>query len=267
MEDILAEEIEFGLREIGVDKRQFGGFVFPKQASTLSRSLQAERIPVFLIRGVTHFGIAADVIQHFGHDRTIVTRGVFVSKIIDKRLRYRNLVLGCFAQTHTNRVAYTVGEQSSDTDGRLDTSVFAFARFGHTEVQRERHSLMCHATHKQAHGVHHDTGVGSFDGDDDVLKMFAHSDTQKLHDAFDHTFRRVAIFLHHTRGERTVVHTDADSRLMLAAEMQQMYETLFEFGVVFAVVTRVDTDGFYHFGRSVRYFGIEMHVCHDRHGG
>ena len=92
-------------------------------------------------------------------------------------------------------------------------------------------------------------------------------DAEEFHDGFNHTFGRVAVFVHHPFGERTVVHTDADSRLMFAAYIEQVHEFFFQFRSIFAVVTRVDAHGFHHLCGSVCYFGIEMHIRHDRYGG
>ena len=46
LQDILAQEIEFRLREIRIDQRQYRCLELPKQTSALRCGLQAERVPV-----------------------------------------------------------------------------------------------------------------------------------------------------------------------------------------------------------------------------
>ena len=127
--------------------------------------------------------------------------------------------------------------------------------------------LLFHGLDEQTYGVHHHAGVGGLDGDDDVVEVMIHSNAKELHNGFDHALRRVAVFLHHARRERTVVHADADGRLMFAAYIQQVDKALFKFIMILGVVTWVDPHRFYHFCSGICYFGIEMYVSYEGYCG
>ena len=62
-----------------------------------------------------------------------------------------------------------------------------------------------------------------------------------------------------------MVHTDANSGLMFATDINQVYKPLLYFRSIFAVVSRVDAYRLHNLCRCVRYFRVEMHVCYDRY--
>ena len=220
MQDILAQEIEFRLREIRIDQRQYGSFELPKQTSAFGCGLQAEQVPVLFDRTIAYLCLAADIVQHFGSNRAIIPSGLFVRKISDQVLCYGNLVLRRFAEAHADGVAYPVSQQRTDTNRRFDSSIFAFAGLGHTEVEWEGHMLFIHGLDEQAHGINHDAGVRGFDGDDNLMKIMPYRYAQKLHDGLHHSCRRVAITAHDTVAQGAMVDTQTNRRLMLAADVQ-----------------------------------------------
>ena len=59
----------------------------------------------------------------------------------------------------------------SDAYAGMMASVFALSGFGDSQMEGESHMLVFHRLDEQAHGIHHDAGVGRFNGDNDVVEM------------------------------------------------------------------------------------------------
>ena len=94
-------------------------------------------------------------------------------------------------------------------------------------MEGEGHTFALHGINKQAHALHHNHGVGSFDGDDDVEEFFSHTDTEKFQATLHDTGWCVAIVAHDAIGERTVVDADANGCAVFAADGEQFLEARF----------------------------------------
>ena len=127
--------------------------------------------------------------------------------------------------------------------------------------------LVTHGFDEQTHCFYHNAGIRSLDGDDYIGKILLYCDTEKFHDRLNHSKRCVSIFIHHSLRQRTVVHTDSDSRIILFAYVKKMNKALFEFGLVLTIVTRVYTDSLNDFSCFVCYLRIKMHISNKRYCG
>ena len=125
----------------------------------------------------------------------------------------------------------------------------------------------------------HDDRIGSLDRDDHVREILFHTDAQELHARFYHALRGISVARHDAVGQRTVVHSDADGRVVFLTDVQKGDEAvaylLDFFCILFIrilqllegtgsiyVVARVDTYLFSVQGRYLGYFRIEMYIGH-----
>ena len=138
------------------------------------------------------------------------------------------LSLWFLGERHADGIANAVGEQRPYAHGTLDTSVLAFARLGHSEMEWIVHILLVHLTDQQAHGAHHYHRVACLDGDDNICEILLLANTQKLHTALHDTLGSIAVARHDTVRERTVVDAYAHSCVMLLADIEEGHETLFK---------------------------------------
>ena len=183
-----------------------------------------------------------------------------------------NLGLGLFAERYAYGVAYSVGKQRAYSDGAFYASVLTFAGLCHSEMQRIVHVFSVHAADEQAHRAHHDHGVGRLDGYHHVVELLLLAYTQKLHAALHDAFGRVAVARHDAIGQRTVVHSYAYGRVVLAADVEERHEArlyLLQFGgiLLVGVFQFLECPGRIYIvsGIHAHLFGIERgHVCHVR---
>ena len=68
-------------------------------------------------------------------------------------------------------------------------------------MNRECHAFLVHLCNKEAHGGDHDDGVAGLDGNDHIMELLTHTDSQELHARLHHTLRRVAIARHDAVGQ------------------------------------------------------------------
>ena len=196
-------------------------------------------------------------------------------------IRHGYFALGIFRKAHAQRVADAVGQQCADACRALDAPVLALAGFRNAEVKREIHALVRHSLAQQAHGAHHDHGVGGFYRNHRVLKSLSHANAQKFHATLHDALGRVAVAAHDAVGQRAVVHADAQRRAVGAADAEQFHEPLFEslqflcvslvgvfdmleFPGRIYVVAGIDAHFLHNLRRHVCHVGVEMYVRHER---
>ena len=148
-------------------------------------------------------------------------------------------------------------------------------------MKREVHVLTVHGVNKTAHGLDHDDDVGCLHRNHYIHELFLDKHAQELHHALDHTGRRVAVAAHDAVTQRAVVHTQAHSRVVVAAHLdkgQQRLTHALELGVILFLgkfkllecacrihkVSRVDAYTLTHLGGSKRCLGIEVDVGNQR---
>ena len=197
-----------------------------------------------------------------------------------KLIGHRDLALGLFTERYAQGVADTVGQESTDAGSALYASIFALTGFGDAEVQGIVHPLGLHGVAKQAHRTDHDGGIAGLDGDDHIGEVLALTDAQKLHAAFDDALGGVAITAHDAVGKRTVVHTDAQRRVVRTADGKQPAKPclkagklgsillvgigqMFELPRRVDVVTGIDAHLFDDGCCDVGHVWIEVHVSHE----
>ena len=148
-------------------------------------------------------------------------------------------------------------------------------------MQRIAHPFGLHLLYQEAYRLHHHHRVRGFNGDNDVLEGLAPTDAKELHATLDDSFGRVAVTTHDAVGKRTVVHSDANSRALLAADTQEGHKASLDFldflGIFLVgifqllesspridVVARIDAHLFGIPSSHVGHVGIEVHVGHQR---
>ena len=201
--------------------------------------------------------------------------------IFCQMIRHGDFTLGIFRKAHAQRVANAVGQQCADACRALDAPVLALAGFRHAQMQREVHALVGHGLAQQAHGAHHDHGVGGFYRHHRVLKALSHANAQKFHATLHDALGRVAVAAHDAVGQRAVVHADAQRRAVGAADAEQFHEPLFEspqflcvslvgvfdmleFPGRIYVVAGIDAHFLHNLRCHVCHVGVEMYVRHER---
>ena len=142
------------------------------------------------------------------------------------------------------------------------------------------HVLLVHRCHEEANGADHDDGVGTLDGNDDIVEMLFLTDAQELHTALHDALGRVAVAVADAVGETTVVDADADSRVVLLTDIEEGNEAvldLLQFCNVFLVgilmldelaggvdvVAGVDADFLGIEGGDIGDMGVEMDIGHE----
>ena len=205
-----------------------------------------------------------------------------LNDIIDQLTGHGYLVFGRLTQRHTDGVADTVSQQGTDSHGALDASVLTIAGFGHSQVDREVHSLLLHHLHEQAHALHHHHRIAGLYGDHHILEVLLHTDAQELHTALHNTFGRISVAAHDAVAQRTVVHTNANGRMIPTTDIQERNKALLNLAdlcCIFLVgigqllessgrihiITRIDAYLFGIFRSHIGHTGIEMHIGHQRH--
>ena len=273
LQDGIGKFHELSLIKARIMDDELVGFLVDEKSTDSHRSLQLKCLHV---RGIERKG-----------DGIILDTGLSLSP---ERCTFRNhiheftghgdLTLGLLTQGYAHGVADPLRQQGTDTHSRLDTPVLTLTGFSNAEVQRIVHTLLVHRLNEQSHGGHHHNGVRGLDGDHHIVELFTSADTQKLHTTLHDTRRRVAIARHDTVGQRTVVHTDTHSGMMLLADIQEGYQLmldLLQLGSIFLigifqmlegttgidVVTRIDTHLLTVHGRYVGGMGREVHIGHQ----
>ena len=194
----------------------------------------------------------------------------------------RDFGFGSLAQRYTNGISQTVGQQCADTQGGFDTSVFTVSGFRHSEMQRESHAFLFHDSDQQPDGLYHYDRIGGLYRNDNIREMFFNTDTKKFHAGFYHSFRSIAVARHDTVGQRSMVHPDTDSSMILFADIQERDKTVTDFlyflRILFVcifqflkstrsiyVVARINPHLLGILSRHISYLGIEMHIGNQRH--
>ena len=202
---------------------------------------------------------------------------------VHKLTSHGDFLLGSLGKAHTDGVADALGKQGADAHGTLDASVLALACLGNTKVQGEGHALPVHLLYQQAHALHHHHGVAGLDGDDHVHEIVSHTDAQELHATLHDALGSVAIARHDAVGERTVVHTYAHRRTVLAANLEEGKQAclyllqflgillvgvlqLLELTCGIHIVAGVDTNLLAIVCRYIGNIRVEVNVSHQRHG-
>ena len=130
--------------------------------------------------------------------------------VVDKMAGHRNLSLRLLAKAHTDSVANAVGEQCSYAHGTLDASVLALASLGHSKVKRIVHVGLVHLGNEQAHGAHHDDGVGGLDGNHNIVELLLLADAQELETALYDALWGIAVAVADAVGQREADAADAE---------------------------------------------------------
>ena len=143
------------------------------------------------------------------------------------------------------------------------------------------HIFNIHSPNQEADGLHHNDGIRSLDGDDDIREVLVATDAEELHTGSDHALGGVAVAAHDAVGERTVVYADANGRPVLATDVEEgdkAVANLLKLGGVFLVrvfqmaegfdpidiVAGVDAHLFDVASRRVGSPGIEVDVSNQR---
>ena len=165
-------------------------------------------------------GAAAARASHVLHHRLAQTQG------LKNRVADRDLLLRCFSERDTDRVAQALAQQGGDAGGALDPAVVAVARFGDTEVQGVVETLRVHAVRHHPVGGQHHRRPRRLHRDHDVVEVEAVTDADELHRALDHAQRCVAVAEQHPFRQGAVVHADAQGLVLLLQQLHQGFEGL-----------------------------------------
>ncbi len=183
-----------------------------------------------------------------------------VAEVLDQHAGHGHLALGRLGERHAHRVADAVRQQRPDAHGALDAPLQAVAGLGDAQVDRIAHPLGLHRLDEQAVGRDHHARVARLHRHDHLIEAEAPALAQELHGRDDHALRGVAPPVEDAAGQRTVVHTDAERRIVRAAEAHEALQL----AVLRAVVARVDAH-FVHMARGHgRRLGQEVDVGHKR---
>ena len=87
------------------------------------------------------------------------------------------------------------------------------------------HVLTIHLPDKQTHGADHDRGIRRLDADHHIGEILFDTDAQKLHARLHHAGGGVAIARHNAVAERTMVHSETNSRVVGLADLEERNET------------------------------------------
>ena len=202
--------------------------------------------------------------------------------VVAQSNRHRYFSFGCLTQRHTDGVAKAIAQQRTNAHSRLDTTILAFSCLGDTQVERELHPFFLHLLHQEANGANHDDRIARLDGDDNIAEILLHADAKKLHARLHHAFGRIAIARHDAVGKRTVVHTDAHSRVMLLADVEKRHKAGFQLCQFVSILSIgifqvLELAGWVHViawidahllcikSRFISHVSIEMHVGNKRH--
>ena len=139
------------------------------------------------------------------------------------------------------------------------------------------HVLLVHLPNQQTHGADHDRRVGGLDADDDIGEVLFDTDAQELHARLDHAGGRITIARHDAVAQRTVVHTQANGRMMRLADVEERNEAtaylldllgillvgifeLLERTTGIDVIARIDADLLDNPGSDIGHRRIEMDI-------
>ena len=193
----------------------------------------------------------------------------------------RNFRFGSFAQRYPYSIPQSVGQQRTNAESGLDTSVLTVSGFCYSEMQRESHPFFLHHSYQQTNGFHHDNRIGRFDGNNYIGKVLINTNAKKLHTRLYHAFGRITITGHDAVGQRAVIHTDTDSRMILFADIQKRHKAVMNFlyflrillvGIFqllkstcsVYIIPRIDAYLFRISGCHIGYFRIKVYIGNQR---
>ncbi len=201
--------------------------------------------------------------------------------IIHQFTGHRDFSFRSFAQRDPNGISQSVTQQRTDAKGGLDTSVFSISGFCHPEVERESHPLFFHDVHQQTNSLHHYHCIGGFDGNHYICEVLHYTDTKEFHTGFHHSFGSIAITGHDTIGQRAMIYSDPDSRVILFTDIQERDKPVMDFLYFLRIllvcifqflkstssiyiISRIDSHLFRILSSHVCHFRIEMHISNQR---
>ena len=119
-------------------------------------------------------------------------------------------------------------KQRADADRAFDPRVFAFAGFGHAEMNRiiPIRAFLAQPRDEQSVRVDHDLRVARFHRKDESVIIEIARDAGELERALDHAERRVAVAIHDAIAERAVVRADAHGDPALLAQPNEWRKSL-----------------------------------------
>ena len=274
LKDAVGKFHEFCFIETRIMDDELVGLLVYQQGAHSHSSLQLQRLPVLLMH------IERDSVI-LNTSLSLFTQGSALSDGIHEFAGYGDLALRLLTQRDAHGITNALRQQGANAHSTLDTSILALTGFSDAEVQRIVHILLIHRLDEQAHSGHHHDGVRGLDADDDIIELFTLADTQELHATLNDALGRITITRHDAIGERTVIHADAHSGMMLLADIEEGHQLaldLLDFGSILLVgifqmlertpgidiVARVDTYLLTvercHIGRMSR----KVHVGHQR---
>ena len=131
-------------------------------------------------------------------------------------------------QRNANRIPNSIRQQRPNPNRAFDPRVFAFARFGHAQMNRiiPIRPFLRQARHEQSVGIDHHFRIARFHREDERVIIEIARDPREFERALHHAERRVAVSIHDSIAERPVVCADAYGDPALLAKLDQRREAL-----------------------------------------